>query len=463
MGQKNSLPQPAKKPPAAGDYLASVFDTESISFLLNKNDDALRKSDLVAGYYVPQEAFGHLVPQLSPVRNWLQKYGYSFEFSYKGEAMADVGGGESHGMSYAHELTWNNRLDLGKLLGFDGWILHAVMMERAGRQVSYDHVGDHHILLSEVYSLSGHMAAHLADIYLEKSFLHNRININIGRITLTHTYGTSVLLCTFMVQCSAPVAMKGMQGWSVYPKATWGGTVRFKPARDLVLRTGAYRVTALTDNPSGWSWGSEKSTGVMLPIELTWEPFFGPKRLPGHYKLGFGHDTSPYADLIGTIPTAYRNIVTAGSKRARDTFYIEADQMVYRKGGRHQMAGGYILAGYIHNTPSVSAFSDEVYVGASLLGIIPRRPFDRFGVMYSYYQMSPALTYGQRLRQMAGMSMGAFVNGPQTHSAILEAYYGIPVRPGVVVQSEFEYMMRPGETSVIPNATLIGLKVLGNL
>jgi len=83
--------------------------------------------------------------------------------------------------------------------------------------------------------------------------------------------------------------------------------------------------------------------------------------------------------------------------------------------------------------------------------------------MYSYYQMSPAITLGQRLRQLAGMSMGAFVNGPQTHSAILEAYYGIPIHPGLVVQPEFEYMMRPGETSIIPNATLIGLKVLGNL
>lgn len=95
--------------------------------------------------------------------------------------------------------------------------------------------------------------------------------------------------------------------------------------------------------------------------------------------------------------------------------------------------------------------------------MIPYPPFDRFGVMYSYYQIGHSLTEGQKLRQNAGMSLGAFVNGPQTHAATLEAYYGIPVMPGLVVQPVFEYMMRSGETSKIPNAILTGVKLLAAL
>ncbi|NHN88532.1 carbohydrate porin [Acetobacter conturbans] len=445
------------------ERLEALFDTESISSLLNSNEDALRERDLSAGYYVPAQTFGNLVPQLQPGRKWLQDRGFSFQFAYKEESLANTGGGLTKGMSYAHELTLTTRFDLGKLIGWNGWMLHAVMMERAGREVSYDHVGEHRILLSEVYSLSGHMAAHLADIYLEKALLQNKVNINIGRITLTHTYATSVLLCTFMIQCSAPVALKSQAGWSVYPKASWGGTVRVRPTRDLILTTGVYASGPLTSNPSGWAWGSEQHTGVMLPIELGWEPFFGREKLPGHYKIGFGHDTTRYDDIIGSVPSAYRNVASVHEDRPRDTFYFEADQMVYRKGGDHQMAGGYLLAGYIHNTPSVSIWSDQVYFGASLLGILPYRPFDRFGVMYSYYQISNRMTEGQRLNQMAGLSLGSFVNGPQTHAATLEAYYGIPVVPGLVIQPVFEYIMRPGETSVIPNAILGGIKVLAAL
>ncbi|MBS0979746.1 carbohydrate porin [Acetobacter thailandicus] len=443
--------------------LESLFKTESISALLNSSVDALRVSDVSAGYYVPAQTFGHLVPQLDGPRKWLENKGISLQLSYKGEGIANVAGGVRRGMDYAHEITLITRLDLGKLFDLSGWYFNAVMLERAGRQVSYDYVGEHRILLSEVYSLSGSVAAHLADMYLEKTFFHNRVNVHAGRITLTHTYATSVLLCTFIIQCSAPVGIKSQQGWSVYPKATWGGTVRVRPARDLVLITGVYQSSPLAENPSGWAWGAEHGTGVMLPVELTWQPFFGRRKLPGHYKVGFAHDTSPYADLIGTLPAALRNSMKVLKPRPRDTFYIEVDQMIYRKQGNHQMAGGYLMAGYIHNTPSVSVFSDQVYVGASLLGIIPYRPFDRFGVMYSYYKLSNRLSEGQRLRRDAGMSMGAFVNGPQTHTATLEVYYGIPVIPGLVAQPVFEYMFRPGETSRIPDAALLGLKVMATL
>lgn len=45
---------------------------------------------------------------------------------------------------------------------------------------------------------------------------------------------------------------------------------------------------------------------------------------------------------------------------------------------------------------------------------------------------------------MAGMSMGYYVNASQTLSAVPDAYYGIPVMPGLVILPGFEYMMHPG-------------------
>ncbi|KAB8122543.1 carbohydrate porin [Komagataeibacter medellinensis] len=452
-----------RKRPIVETRLDALFNTESISALLNHNDDALRQSDLSAGYFVAEQAFGNLVPQIRPWRDWLSNRGFSFELTYKGEGMANVGGGVSKGMDYVHDLRVSMLFDLGRLVGLDGWYLHGIIMNREGRQVGWDHVGERNVLLTEVWSIHGPAAARLADLYVEKSFLHNRININMGRIALTHTYATSVLLCTFMTQCSAPMAIREPAGWSVYPKTSWGGTVRFRPTRDLTLRTGIYKIGPKVQDNTGWAWGSESTTGIQTPVELTWEPFFGVRKLPGHYKLGYGHDTSPYPDLIGPVPAAYAAAIRAHREKPRDTFYVEADQMVYRRHGDYQMAGGYVLAGYIHNTPSISNFADEFYFGASLLGLIPHRPFDRFGVMYSYYQMSPRLTYGQSLRQAAGLPLGPYITGPQTHSAILEAYYGIPVTPGLVMTPEFEYVMRPGETSVIPNAMLVGLKVIANL
>ena len=454
------------KRPIAEERLDALFDTESLSYLLNHNNTALRRQDISAGYFVAEQAFGNLAPGLKPWRDRLSEHGFTFELTYKGEGMANLAGGLSKGMDYTHEIRASMLFDLGKLTGWNplqGWYLHGIVMNREGRQVGWDHVGERNVLLTEVWSIHGPAAARLADLYLEKSFLNNRININVGRISLTHTYSTSILLCTFMTMCSAPMAIREPAGWSVYPKTSWGGTVRFRPTHDLILRTGIYRIGPKARDNTGWAWGDEPYTGIQTPVELTWEPFFGTRKLPGHYKIGFGHDTSPYPDMVGTIPAAFAGSVHPHKLKPRDTFYIEADQMVYRSHGEHQMAGGYVLAGFIHNTPSNSTFSNEFYAGASLLGIIPHRPLDRLGVMYSYYQLSPRLAYGQRMREAAGVPLGPYINGPQTHSAILEAYYGIPVTPGLVITPEFEYMMRPGETSVIPNAILAGLKVIAAL
>ncbi|RBM07479.1 carbohydrate porin [Novacetimonas cocois] len=440
--------------------LNTIFRTEGLSILLNNREDALRVRDLSAGYYASSEAPGHILPQISAFRSRLQRYGVTFQFTYKGEAMADVGGGISRGMDYVHELTLQTQFDLGRLFGLNGWTVHTLLMERVGREVSHDRVGDYNISLMEVYSLSGHSVAHLTDMYAQKSFLGNTVDLAFGRMALTHVFSTSPLLCSFMMTCSAPVAIKLDTGFSVYPKATWGGRVRLRPTRDTLLQMGAYNVSPLDEDISGWAWAGEKSTGLMLPVEFTWQPFLGPRRLPGHYVLGFAHDTTRYADNLGSVPAG---TARAHAGEARDTFYLEADQMIYRKGGTNQMAGGYVLGGYIHNTPDVSVISDEFYIGSSLLGIIPYRPHDRFGVMYSYYQISPRTTEGQRLRMDAGLLPGGHANGAQTHAAVLEAYYGVPVYPGILVQPEFQYMMRPGETSHIPNAEVVGLKVIGTL
>ncbi|MDN7353729.1 carbohydrate porin [Acetobacter senegalensis] len=79
-----------------------------------------------------------------------------------------------------------------------------------------------------------------------------------------------------------------------------------------------------------------------------------------------------------------------------------------------------------------------------MLRIIPARPLDLLGIAYSYYRLSPRTTCDAWLRQMAGMSMGDYVNYSQTHSAVPEACYGIPVVPALVILLEFEYVIRPG-------------------
>ncbi|WP_415435112.1 carbohydrate porin [Acetobacter orientalis] len=444
--------------------LDSLSQREGPSWLLPSEIDAQRRTDMEDPYYVPTTGATHLVPAIMPFRQRLQQKGFVFSFTYKGEAMANINGGIRRGMDYVHELTLQMNFDLGRMnSNLNGWSVHTLVMNRAGREVSHDRVGDYYVNLMEVYGLSGHVVAHLVDFYAEKKFLQNRMDVTFGRMSLTHVFATSPLICSFMVTCSAPVALKVDPGFAVYPKATWGSRVRFRPTRDTLMQVGAYQVSPLAGNPSGWSWGSEDSTGLMLPIEFTWQPFLTRNRLPGHYMFGYAHDTSRYPDVLGAKPA---NLVVNANRlhsAPMDMFWFEGDQMIYRRGGRNQMAGGYLMAGYIHNTPHVSSISDEAYGGLSFNSILPNRINDRLGILYSWYHVSHRKELGQMMARDAGLSLGAQVLAPQTDSHVIEAYYAIDAFPGIVVQPEFQYMIRPGETSHIPDAALVGLKVISNL
>ncbi|MCW4591257.1 carbohydrate porin [Gluconacetobacter entanii] len=444
--------------------LDALSHHEGIAGLLPASVDAMRDTDLEDPYYVPTAGTGHLVPQLGGFRSMLLNHGVSFAFTYKGEAMGVIDGGVQRGMSYVHELTAQVNFDLEKMANLTGWSVHTLVMERAGRAVSRDRVGEYYVNLQEVYGLSGHMVAHLVDFYAEKKLLNNHLDITFGRMALTHVFATSPLLCSFMVTCSAPVALKLDPGFSVYPKATWGARLRLRPTRDTAIQLGAYEVSPLASNPSGWAWDSEPATGLMLPIEFTWQPFLTRNRLPGHYVLGYAHDTTRYPDQIGvSLPAALRTAAGRQRSAPMDMFWFEGDQMIYRRGGRNQMAGGYLMAGYIHNTPHVTSIADQAYGGLSFAAVIPSRMTDRLGIMYSWYHVSHRKEEGQVLIQDAGYSLGSAVRAPQTSSHIIEAYYAIDAAPGVLVQPEFEYMIHPGETHHIPNAALVGLKVIANL
>ena len=76
---------------------------------------------------------------------------------------------------------------------------------------------------------------------------------------------------------------------------------------------------------------------------------------------------------------------------------------------------------------------------------------------FTYYQVSPSLTSTERLEQAFGLPP-TYQFGVQTHAMVLEANYSIPVHPGIQIQPEFEWFVRPGGVSTVPDAVVLGLK-----
>lgn len=473
--------------------LDALFGGETFSSFLDEKTDALRFGDLGDPYYVPTSGWGHVLPQLMPFRRKLQKKGITFSLVWKSEAMDVFHGGERRGMDYAQDLEYSFSFDLGRLFGFRNWTPHLIMMHRDGREMSHDRLGEYLMSLQEIYGLTDLKAFRLSNLYAQKIMLHNKLDIAFGKMTVTNLFATSPLLATYMSICPDPDALKLDPGMSVYPKDSWGGRLIFRPTRDSRVVMGAFQVYPMLEDQSGWAWESEHTTGLSLPIEFTWRPFLTHNRLYGEYRIGFMHDTSNYEDIFGhdrtVLDRAYRTLHHSGHARFFDhpggrepmnAFWFEMEQMFYRLGGRNEEAGGYFLAGAVHNTPHVATFDNEFYVGFSLNGLFKNRLRDRFGVMYSWYHLSDRRRDGQRvlLRDAAANhlpaslvladaygtfgSLGPQVKAVQTGMSIFEAYYAIAAAPGILLQPTFLYQFKPGETHHIPDAAMIGIKAMAN-
>lgn len=211
------------------EELDALTNAEAFSALLSPQTDALRWEDIPDPYFVPTSGWGHLIPQIMPFRRKLQKKGITFTIVYKGELLGNFDGGLRTGADYINKMDYNFNFDLGKLFGFRNWSIHMVVMDKAGREANRDRVGEYNIALQQSMGYTGHKAFHLADLYAEKNLFHDQLDIAFGRMTLTHIFAQSPLLCTFMTTCSAPAAIKADPGLSEYPKGTWGARVLFRP------------------------------------------------------------------------------------------------------------------------------------------------------------------------------------------------------------------------------------------
>lgn len=90
------------------------------------------------------------------------------------------------------------------------------------------------------------------------------------------------------------------------------------------------------------------------------------------------------------------------------------------------------------------------------------RPMDSVGAMYQWELMSRASTLQQEAASMAGVpfpsNQWGTVWGIQSHENIYEVFYNAHVAPGISLQPDFQYINRPGGSTVFHDAAVMGLQ-----
>ena len=407
------------------------------------------------------EAPQHLFGDWDGLRTYLANLGIGLNADYITKSGANVSGGLRRGFDYADQIGVQLDLDMEKLASIPGFSLHLNIVNRAGRNLSSDYIGDNVLQAQEIYGAGFDMAVHDVWLYGEEKLLDGRVDAIFGRIFPGMDFAASPFYCDFMTLtiCGHPRALTAEQGFIDWPQNTWGGRVRVRTTADTYVMGGIYASEPFPGGGrSGFDWPTSHITGAFYAAELGWTPVFGANYLPGHYKVGAGYDTSNFADNFSDIngnPFVLTGLPPTTS-HGRTQVWVTFDQMLFRTSSelRH---GFRVLGAWSHDTPDNSLYQDLVWLGVLYSGFWKQRPDDQIGFAFTHYRVSPGLTQTESLEQQFDLAP-TYPYGVQNNASVLEANYNFPVYPGIQLQPEIEYFIRPGAASSVPNAFVLGLK-----
>ena len=412
----------------------------------------------------------HLFGDWGGTRTWLENHGIEVDLDNLTENLGNITGGRRETFTTSGQTALEVDLDLAKLAGIPNTAFHTMIVNGNGRNLATDSIGDDLATPQEIYGGRGNVVAHMVYAYGETTFANNRVDLTGGWLPVGTYFAASPLYCDFLnvLFCGNPHPLPNYPGEDDWPQASFGGQVRVLPTKHTYVMLGLYSVDTSYGTGgggnSGWAWADPHKSGVSIPVELGWVPSFGPHHLIGHYKVGYDRDKHRYADVLtGTTGRPYLVDGSAPLGHDRDMVYLLADQMLLRQGSG-DTDGVILFGGWVHASNDVSPLSEHAFVGLTSIGSAWGRPADTVGVAFQWIEMSGGFTRAQEIAQDLGaqqpLSLDGFgpSYGPQNTEDVVELDYQAAVYRGVTFVPDFQYLIRPGATTTIPNAAVLGFR-----
>jgi porin len=135
--------------------------------------------------------------------------------------------------------------------------------------------------------------------------------------------------------------------------------------------------------------------------------------------------------------------------------YVLADQVVFRRGPPEKKQEVGLFASFLFAPDQrINKMPFFCNGGVVARGLVPARPLDYAGFGLIFGAFSKDLQRAQRAQQETDPSVGV-----QHYEMALEWTYSIHVAPGVRVQPDLQYIIKPGATGQIANALVLGTQV----
>ncbi|MGE0419437.1 MAG: carbohydrate porin [Acetobacteraceae bacterium] len=400
------------------------------------------------------------------LRSALENHGISLGLTNTADVLGNVTGGVKRGAVFEGLATPVLEVDLDKLAGWTGGRFKVSSYGIYGRGLTANNVRN----LLTISNIEVVRSLRLGDLYLEQDLFQGGLNVRVGQIAADTEFVTSDFAGVFINSTFGWPGLHGNDlpgGGPAYPYSTPGVRVRYTASDAFSVQAGIYNGNPLGAN-GDWGGTEFPIDGWFGIIEAAYstKPGAGGGGLGGTYKLGAWYNSLRFSDVhVDTAGLSLANPASTGTPASHTGnfgIYAVVDHMLWRKPGTE--GGG--LGGFIRVTTAPQQNRNPVYVyvdaGLTFQGPLRDRDDDIVGIGFGWANLSHGL---RSLDRDTIFFTG--VNQPiRSSEIVVELTYQAQVTPWLVLQPDFQYVIRPSggisdpndPTKRIGNAAVFGLR-----
>lgn len=384
---------------------------------------------------VPEFSIAQELPY-DAARASLAASGIKYGLNYTGEYFNVTSGGQSRGSTYNGLVETYVDIDLEKLVGWKGAVIHANAFYIHGIGPT-SKTGS----IFAVSNLEGLEAVRLDELWLEQSLLDDKVKVKIGAIAADTEFFVSDTAAAFLngtFGWAGIVASNMVQGGPAYPLTAMGARVAYTPNDNLTILAAIFNGSpakpfenAQESNRHGTDF--RFGDGALMIIEGAFRYDVG---LPGTIKLG-GWKQFDAPDGF------YTNFNTGAAVNSDYGLYAIVDQQIWKNGDSQSVN---VFARVSTSPENISQMHLYFDTGILFTGFVPGRAKDTFGAAFGYGQLSSdrVATDPSALR---------------SYESVVEINYAAELRPGVSITPDFQYFWNPGATTEVDNAAVFGARL----
>jgi porin len=408
------------------------------------------------------------------LRSYLERNGITLTLTDTTDLLANVSGGIKTGAVGIGALQPQLDLDLQKLAGWQGGLVHVHGLVTYGPLFSANYLGN----ILAVSNIEAGPMARLYAFWYEQNGSNDLWSIRVGLMLADSQFLQSKTAANFInngISWPDFLAANLPASGPAYPLPAPGVRVRVKPRDDMQLQAAVF-----SGDPSGGDGSNQPAplpTGTVLSFsggaffiaEASYLPNQGKDAggLPGAYRIGAWYHTSArFADQrFDDNGLSLANPQSTGIPLEHvgdGGVYGVIDQMLYRvPGTEDQGLSGFFRAGGVPQDRNLINF----YADGGLLykGLVPHRPDDKIGIATAFARV------GDNARGLDA-DIGFFSGNPfypvRSSEAVIELMYQAQLKPWWMLQPDLQYVINPGggvlnsDGSLRRNALVVGVRTL---